>query len=324
MCTAIAKQTDRFYFGRTMDYDRSFGEQVVIAPRGFPFCFRREEPCMGHYAMIGMASLMDGYPLYADAVNEKGLGMAGLQFAGNAFYSEKETKGKYHVSPFELIPWVLSRCADITEARAMLTKTALIALPFREDIPLSPLHWMIADQNGALVLEVTKSGTHLYDAPIGVLTNNPPFPYHMKHLSSFANLTNQMPDTEFARALSLDLYSAGLGAVGLPGDCSSPSRFVRAAFLREHMICHEDNAENISEFFHLLSAVSAMAGSVMLSSGAIQKTTYSACMDAERGIYYYTSYFNRQITAVNMHAVNLDDRQIAVFPLKKKEQILWE
>ena len=90
MCTAIAVRCERFYFGRNMDYDRSFGEQVVISPRSFPFPFCREELCAGHYAMIGMASVMDGYPLYADAVNEKGLGMAGLHFPDNAHYRETD------------------------------------------------------------------------------------------------------------------------------------------------------------------------------------------------------------------------------------------
>ena len=116
----------------------------------------------------------------------------------------------------------------------------------------------------------------------------------------------------------------GLGAVGLPGDYSSASRFVRAAFLTAHMVRHEDATENVTEFFHLLSAVAPIGRSVLTPEGKPHITTYSCCMDAEKGIYYYNTYYNHQITAVDMHATNLDDRRLVIFPLKKKQQILWE
>ncbi len=324
MCTGIAKTFDRFYFGRNMDYDRSFGEQVVISPRSFPFPFCREEACTGHYAMIGMASVMDGYPLYADAMNEKGLGMAGLYFPDNASYAETEEKGKYHVSPYELIPWVLSRCATVEEARTILEKTSLVAIPFREDIPLSPLHWQIADRHGSLVLEVTASGMYVYENPTGILTNNPPFPFHIKNLSQYGMLTNHTPKTEFSEALGFSAFCVGLGAIGLPGDFSSASRFVKAAFLSQYLTHHEDASDNVTEFFHLLSAVAPIGQSVLTEEGKAHTMTYACCMDAEKGIYYYHTYYNHQITAVDMHAVNLDDRRLVIFPLKKKQQILWE
>ncbi len=324
MCTAIARNRGRFYFGRNMDYDKSFGEQVVISPRSFPFSFCREETCMKHYAIIGMAAVLDGYPLYADAVNEKGLGMAGLQFADNAYYKNEEVAGHYRVSPYELIPWVLSRCSNVEEARTILSKTTLIDVPFRKDTPLAPLHWQIADKHGAIVLEATKSGIHLYENPTGVLSNNPPFPFHMKNLCQYANLSVKPPKTAFSEAMGLAPFASGLGAFGLPGDYSSASRFVKAVFLSENLVQHEETAENITEFFHLLASVSPVAGSVLSEDGAIHMTTYACCMDAERGIYYYHTHFNHQITAVNMHAVNLDDTRLVIFPLKKKEQILWE
>ncbi len=324
MCTGIAKRMDRFYFGRNMDYDKSFGEQVVIVPRSFPFYFRHEEMCLRHYAMIGMAAVMDDYPLYADAVNEKGLAMAGLHFEGNAHYSDRETEGFYHVSPFELIPWVLSRCGNIREARALLEKTRLTRVPFREDVPLAPLHWQIAHETGNLVLEATKSGTHLYENRTGILTNNPPFPFHLKNLAQYGHLSAVERETAFSEKMGLVPFGRGFGALGLPGDYSSASRFVRAAFLAAHLTCHRDSMENVAELFHLLAAVAPVSGSVLLENGDIHLTTYSCCMDTERGIYYYNTHFNHQITAVNLHAVNLDDKKLSIFPLKKKEQVLWQ
>ncbi|MBQ9748351.1 MAG: choloylglycine hydrolase [Clostridia bacterium] len=324
MCTAISVMSGRFYFGRNMDYDRSFGEQVVIAPRGFPFFFCCEEACSQHYAMIGMASVMDGYPLYADAVNEKGLCMAGLQFTENACYYEEREEGFYHVSAYELIPWVLSRCATAEEARALLLRTRVTSIPFRADIPVASLHWMIADACGAMVLEVTEEGTAVLEDPVGVLTNTPPFLHHLMHLRQYAGLGNEAGHATLAEAYSLEPFSLGTGALGLPGDYSSPSRFIKAAFLRAHLFGHEDAAENIADMFHLLAAVAPIGRSVLTKEGRAHMTTYSACLDATRGIYYYNTCYNCQLTAVDLHAVNLDDRRLAIFPLKKKQQVLWE
>ena len=103
MCTAAAFQTKDFYFGRTLDYECSYGECVTVTPRRYPFSFRHMGRLDAHYAMIGMAHVADGYPLYYDAVNEAGLGMAGLNFVGNAQYAEVQ-EGKENVAQFELIP----------------------------------------------------------------------------------------------------------------------------------------------------------------------------------------------------------------------------
>ena len=91
MCTAATYQTKDFYFGRTLDYEFSYGDQVVITPRSYPFQFRHMQPMQSHYAMIGMACVIAGTPLYYEAVNEAGLGMAGLNFVGNAVYREPMT-----------------------------------------------------------------------------------------------------------------------------------------------------------------------------------------------------------------------------------------
>ena len=112
MCTAATYKTDGFYFGRTLDYEFSYGDEIVVTPRRFPFAFRGGAALESHYALLGMAHVADGYPLYYDAANEKGLGMAGLNFVGNAHY-EKRAAGKDNVAQFEFIPWVLGQCASV-------------------------------------------------------------------------------------------------------------------------------------------------------------------------------------------------------------------
>ena len=110
MCTAATYKTNDFYFGRTLDYEFSYGDEVVITPRNYEFSFRRAGVMKTHYAMIGMAYVAGDYPLYYDAVNEKGLGIAGLNFVGNAVYNG-EVQGADNIAQFELIPWILGQCA---------------------------------------------------------------------------------------------------------------------------------------------------------------------------------------------------------------------
>ena len=129
MCTAATYKSADFYMGRTLDYEFSYGEEITVMPRRYPLAFRHGGKTESHYAIIGMAHVADDYPLYYDAVNEKGLGMAGLNFVGNAVYAEPE-EGKQNVAQYEFIPWLLSQCATLDEARSRLSKMNLTGTPF--------------------------------------------------------------------------------------------------------------------------------------------------------------------------------------------------
>ena len=152
MCTSIALFQGAGYFGRNLDLDCNFGEQVVVTPRHFPLRFRRLPAMTEHYAMIGMANLADGVPMYAEAANEKGVYMAGLNFPGNAWFPPEVSPRYDAVTPYELIPWLLGSCASLTEVRKKLANFRPLGVSFRQGLPLAPLHWHIADRTGALVL----------------------------------------------------------------------------------------------------------------------------------------------------------------------------
>ena len=159
MCTAATYQTKDFYFGRTLDYEFSYGDEIVVTPRKFPLDFCHMGKCDAHYGMIGMAHVADGYPLYYDAVNEKGVGMAGLNFVGNAVYQKVE-EGRENVAQYELIPWVLGQCANLQEVRKLLAKMNLVGTPFG-DFPAAQLHWIIADEKECIVVECMVDGLHV-------------------------------------------------------------------------------------------------------------------------------------------------------------------
>ena len=188
MCTAATYKTADFYFGRTLDYEFSYGDEVTVTPRNYPLTFRHASAVSTHYAIIGMAHVAGDYPLYYDAINEKGLGVAGLNFVGNAHYRECR-EGKDNLAQWELIPWIMARCASVSEAKALLARINLTAEPFAPNLPTAQLHWIIADEKECIVVECMVDGLHVYDNPVGVLTNNPPFPQQMFLLNQYMHLS---------------------------------------------------------------------------------------------------------------------------------------
>ena len=320
MCTCITYDNGEFYFGRNLDLEYSFGERVVVTPRNFPLAFKRSEPLSSHYAMIGMASVMDNYPMYAEAVNEKGLGMAGLNFPGNAVYPKYSSK-PHQITPYEIIPWILGRCASVKEAADLLKQTDLIGIPFTSEVPLAPLHFMIADRESVLVAEPEAEGLKLYVNPFGVLTNNPPFPFHVINMQQYINLTPKSPENRFASGLQLKPFGQGMGAIGLPGDASPASRFVRAAFLKWNASAPKEEKASVSQFFHILDGVAMVRGMVITEEGRADITTYSCCANTCTGVYYYKTYDNHRIQAVDMHRENLDGSQLISYGLSNEEDI---
>lgn len=320
MCTAATYKTKDFYFGRTLDYEFSYGDEVTITPRNYPFHFIENEDIENHYAMIGMAYVTQNYPLYYDAVNEKGLGIAGLNFVGNAYYRGK-IEGKDNVTQFEFIPWVLSQCASVREAKELIRNINLLDIPFNEKLPLAQLHWIISDNRESITIEPLKEGIKIYDNPVGVLTNNPPFDIQMFELNNYMNLSTKSAKNNFAPNLELQTYSRGMGAIGLPGDLSSQSRFVRVAFVKMNSISLEGEKESVSQFFHILNSVDQQRGCCLLENGKYEITIYTSCCNTNKGIYYYTTYDNHQITSIDMHKENLDSNELIRYETIKEEQI---
>ena len=247
MCTAATYKTSGFYFGRTLDYEFSYGDEIVVTPRRFPLAFSGGKALSEHFALLGMAHVADGYPLYYDAMNEKGLCMAGLNFVGNAAYAAPRG-GEGDAAQFEFIPWVLTQCASVSEARVLLGKTNLTGTPFSAALPAAQLHWLLADKDECVTIESTADGLHVYDNPAGVLTNNPPFPQQLFRLNDYQALSPRQPEI----------------------------------------------------------------------------TIYTSCCSAQRGIYYYTTYENRRISAVDMHRCNLDAAALVRFAPRTEEDVFYQ
>ncbi len=322
MCTALQFTAGDNYFGRTLDLDRSYGESVCITPRRYPMTFR----CMGqlreHYAVIGMATLADGFPLYYEAANEHGLAMAGLNFPDNAYYPAPD-QDHDNIAPFELIPWILFQCKTVEEAEVLLGRIQIADIPFSKQLPLSTLHWMIADSVRTIVVESMRDGLHVNENPTGVMTNNPPFSMQLENWKRYRHLRNDNALVEKQDG-PYTSYSQGMGAVGLPGDVSSMSRFVRAAFGRQYAVRPTEEADAVGQFFHLLSSVEMVEGLCRTDAGSWDVTGYSCCINATKGRYYYTTYHNRRISCVDLYRTAPEGDEIISYPLEEQESILYQ
>ncbi len=246
--------------------------------------------------------------------------MAGLNFEGNADYKNEAPK-KNNVAQFEFIPWVLSRCGSVQEARILLKNINLTDTPFRRELPAARLHWLIADRNDAITVESVREGLKIYSNPVGVLTNNPPFNEQMFQLNNYMHLSPKPPQNFFSDKLTLYPYSLGMGALGLPGDLSSQSRFIRASFVKLNSVSGDSESESVGQFFHILGSVEQQRGCCDTGGGKYEITVYTSCCNADQGIYYYTTYGNHRITAVDMNRENLDGAALARYPLICGEQI---
>lgn len=316
MCTAISSCMGDHYFGRNLDVEGFFDERVTITPRNYPFYFYGGKTSRSHYAMIGMAHISEGYPLYYDAVNEKGLSVAALSFPKEAYYGEPR-EDFYPIAPWEWIPFILSECETAEQAKKLLENTDIVHIPFSKALPLTPLHFLISDAEKSFTAEPMKEGLRIFENPVGVLTNAPSFDFQMQYLNLFMGLSNEPIENRFSSKIPFCDYSRGMGALGLPGDLSSSSRFVRTVFTKFHTLKGSDETENVHRFFHILGAAEQQKGCVHLD-GKYEFTAYSSCCNAEKGIYYYKTYENSSIIGIDMHREDLNGEKLIAYSLVKK------
>lgn len=317
MCTglSIKSMEGHNFFGRNMDLVNDFNQSVLIIPRNYEY----KDKVTGNmvknkHAIIGIGTIIDNHPAIADGMNEKGLACAGLNFAGYAYFEEKVFEGKINLAPYDFILWVLFNFSTVEEVKKEINNIELVSIPINENVPLPYLHWMIVDKTGkSLVVEKTKDKIVVHDNIIGVMTNNPTFDWHLINLNEYIGLSKYQPKNIMWENKELTPLGIGAGTRGIPGDFASVSRFVRIAFVRSHMPAIEDDMSAISQFFHMLDYVAMVKGAVITEEGKEDSTIYSSCMDQEKGIYYYKTYKNNRINAVNMHKENLDDTKIKIF-----------
>lgn len=324
MCTSIIYTAGDHYFGRNLDLEVKLGQEVVITPRNKTLEFRKMPNLSHHYAIIGMSIVRDDYPLYFDGVNEKGVGMAGLNFNGpSRFFPVQD--GKDNIASFELVPYILAKAASVAEAKKLLANANITNINFSDKLQAAPLHWIVADKTGAsITVESTEEGLNVYDNPVGVLTNNPEFPRQMTNLSNYRSVSPAVPQNTLAPNIDIPAYSRGFGSHFLPGGMDSESRFVKAVFTKMHSPIGKSEVENITNYFHILQSVEQQKGLDEVGPNSYEYTIYSDGTNLSKGIYYYKTYENSQINAVDIHKEDLESSDLITYAVQDQQNINYQ
>ena len=328
MCTGLSIQSEegKCFFGRNMDLAYHFNQAVMIMPRSYQYQERvTGNVVTNHYAMIGMGTVIDNHPVFADGLNEVGLGCAGLNFEGYAYFEKEPIEGKNNIAPYDFIQWVLSNHDTVEEVKKGIRHLELIDCPINDNTPVPMLHWMIVDKKGkAIVVEKTKESLTVHDNPIGVMTNNPTFDWHLTNLNEYLHLTPASPKVTKWGEHTLKALGVGAGTLGIPGDFASVSRFVRIAYLSSHMPKIKGDIEAITQFFHMLDYVKMVKGGVLTDDGLEDLTTYSSCMDQEKCIYYYKTYGNNRINGVDLYKEQIEGTKLKIFDYLVDQDINYQ
>lgn len=324
MCTSILYSGADHYFGRNLDYEIDYGEKAVITPRNYEFNFRNLPTQKSHYAIIGISVVQDDYPLYCDAINEKGLGIAGLNFVGPGYYFPV-TEGKKNIASYEFINYILGNYTTVDEVKEAVKDINITNQSFSKDLPASLLHWSVADKSGkCIVIESTKKGLNVYDNPVNVLTNNPEFPEQLLKLSDYQDVTPGEPTNTLVPSVKLNNYSRSLGTHRLPGGMDSSGRFVKVAFVLAHSPKSTNELEGVTNYFHVMESISQPKGSDQVGPDSYEFTMYTDCMNLEKGILYYNVYDNNRISALDMHKADLDASDLITVDLDHKLDINYK
>ena len=312
MCTAICFWGKKALFGRTLDLEDSLGVKVVMTPRNFDF----GDGIISKNAIVGMGIVREGRVLHFDALNERGLWGAALNFPVCNMYRKAE-KCKLNLASYEILPYILSNFASVKEVKEGLSDLNITDRAFSIELPSTPLHWIISDCEESLTVESDSKGVRVMPNLAGVLTNSPNFEYHITRLSDYLGLSayenkNRLTD------IPLTPYSRGLGAMGLPGDFSSSSRFIRAVYLKKFTLVDRNKNAEICRIFHILDGVSVPDGCIITREGRPVRTVYSSVASPTEKVYYFTSYTCRTPHAVRL---NTEITEMQTFSLNTDEKI---
>lgn len=322
MCTALTLETSEgnHLFGRNVDLDSSELKNVLLIPRNYTYLTNvTNEEKRTKYALIGLGLMIGKRPVLVDGLNEKGLVCAVLDLPFHGEWNQEIVKEKINLSPCEVTPWLLSNCASIEEVITELKNLNIVSKPINPQVEVESIHWMVTDKTGkSIVIEKVKGKLRVYHNKVGVLTNEPTFDWHLANLNLYLKVTpNQARSTSWGQQ-SLKAFSQGFGSIGIPGDFSSPSRFIKAAFLRNHAVVGSTHEAALSEMFHILNAVAMIKGAVVTEQGKDYFTQCSTCMCQETGMYYYNTYNNNQINVIHLFEEDLDSQDVKIFPLQDR------
>jgi choloylglycine hydrolase len=319
-CTGILMQAKDLSAvnGRTVEFGIPLDVSLAVIPRNISFTGKTPMgPGMAYqskYAAVGAYCFED--PVLMDGMNEKGLAAAAFYFPGYAKYAEvtQETRARA-LSPADFPHWVLTQFATIEEVKEALSSVVIaptILEGWGNEPP--PMHYIVYDSSGkSIVIEPIDGDLKVYDNEIGVITNSPSFDWHLTNLNNYINLTPFNAGPRKLGNWNLNPFGQGTGMLGLPGDFSPPSRFVRAAFFLAAALPSKSGDEAVEQAFHLLNQFDIPLGTVrQIEQNKIgyDYTLFTTVKNTKTLEYFYLSYENQTIQFVDLRRFDFNAKEI--------------
>lgn len=316
--------------GRTLEFGVKVDTSTVIVPRGYEFVGTTPKgPGLAYkakYATVG-AIAYDNLAIL-DGMNEKGLAVGTFYFPGFAGYSEitSENQSKA-VSPIEFSNWIVTQFATIEELKAALSNVVIAPTIYKEwGNAVPPFHYIVYDKSGrSLVIEPINGKFVTYDNPLGVFTNSPTFDWHMTNLRNFINMTTVNAKPIELDGVKLEPFSQGSGMVGIPGDFTSPSRFVRATIFSSAALPAETANEAVLQAFHILNQFDIPVGTIREKMKGVIHTDYTmiTCVrDPQTLKYYFKTYEDQSIKCLDLNKFDWNAKSVKKLSTAGKEHII--
>lgn len=331
MCTSfrIKPQDGSVIVGRTMEFGADLGSRILVFPRNYSFHAAAPNnksglSWTGKYGFVALNGF--GQEVATDGINEKGLYFGALYLPGFSKYQEvAEGKEAESISQmFDVGKYILSSASTIDEAKALLEKAIVWGTTLPPMTSIMGLHYAIHDQSGkCIVVEYIDGNMNVHDNPLGVLTNSPPFDWHLLNLRNYVNLTaTNVPELKLTGDTVLPI-GQGSGMLGLPGDFTPPSRFVRAVALTQAAFPPEGSEKGAELAFHILGSFDIPTGLVRAEENgktAYELTQWMSVSDLKNLKYYVRYYNNPQVLMVDLTKIDFTNIKVNYL---KTEDISW-
>lgn len=340
-CSAFLWETleGEHLFARNYDFNRVASDtSVIFVPRNYSYysvgaklegSLKVENQRTTKYAIMGIGTMvLEPTPALYEGMNEKGLCGAQLYYRELAHFKMEVEDNKYPLQPPFLVMHALASCKNVQEVKELLqNKASLVGIPLLGTVPT--IHFIFGDKEGNnLIVEPDQDGLKFYENTLGVLTNSPSYAWHQYNLLNYVHLRDLDYDTLTIEKTALKQHFSGSGMLGLPGDFTSPSRFVRLAFFKKYAQKGQKELEGVNYLFRLMQNVSFPLGLVRVSEPgkatskdegvvAFDYTLYTSVMCLDTLHFYWTTYDNNVLRKVDFKKY-LENKTILTFPLQNE------
>ncbi len=316
-CTSLLLTTsdNGYVYGRTMEFGFELESKGIFVPRGYAMEGRKNSGKTGKtwtskYAVIGLNALDMG--IVVDGMNEKGLTGGILYFPGYAEYTpEKDANPAKALAPWEFLSWALMNFATVDEVKAAIDQVQVVGdtIPKMNIVP--PFHYTLHDASGkSIVIEPTGGKLVVYENPTGVMTNAPEFPWHLTNLRNYVKLSSKNAPALKVKGDTIDSFGEGSGWLGIPGDPTPPSRFIRAMAFSMSVTPTKDGIESVRLAEHIMNNFDIPYGSIRDDNGKpADYTQWTGIADITGRTYYVKTYNNSTLKAIAFSDFDLDAKQ---------------